>query len=192
MTIMRWLQSKLRNDLSGMGGALLMMAFAAIAGWRWSHSERLFYAFLFFRDLLWSVFLLARVPAIKQGTIRQAALAYISTALPLFYAVPRVPVPTWMIMIADFGAVVGFLLATLATIELGTRVGVSPGLRGQECREGVYRWVRHPMYTGYVIAELGWVLLLPENVVLFIVSVLCYWARSRAERCVLTATRLKP
>jgi protein-S-isoprenylcysteine O-methyltransferase Ste14 len=66
--------------------------------------------------------------------------------------------------------IIGFLLATLATIELGDSMGVSPAYRGKVCRTGIYRWVKHPMYLGYAIADFSWVLVSPLNSIIYVVS----------------------
>jgi protein-S-isoprenylcysteine O-methyltransferase Ste14 len=57
---------------------------------------------------------------------------------------------------------IGLVLVTLAAflslaslLSLGRRFGVRPALRGLETR-GPYRFVRHPMYLSYFIADIGY------------------------------------
>lgn len=177
-----------RNPIINNGalvGAAFMALFAVVSAWRWLHTGSLFYALLLLRDGMWSVFFLVRRPALKTGSRVEAVLAYVSTALPLFYFSPGGMVSWWLPVVANALAVIGFLLATLATIELGVKLGVAPAARGEKCRNGVYRWLKHPMYSGYIIAEAGWILLYPANAILFIASVACYACRMRAENRVL-------
>jgi len=71
-----------------------------------------------------------------------------------------------------------------ATLELGTSIGVAPANRGL-VRSGIYRRIKHPMYMGYVISELGLVLLNPLSVALFVISVLLYTLRAKSENKIL-------
>jgi protein-S-isoprenylcysteine O-methyltransferase Ste14 len=86
-----------------------------------------------------------------------------STAVVIAYAYPYAQViylrwvpggPAW--------PAGGFVLVTLAAflsmaslLSLGRRFGVFPALRGLATR-GTYRFVRHPMYLAYVIADIGY------------------------------------
>ena len=88
-------------------------------------------------------------------------------------------------MTSEIFVAVGFLIVTLATIELGQRLGVSPAKRGEVCSSGVYRYLNHPMYVGYALAELGVVLLNPQNAGFFAISISLYILRARAESCIL-------
>jgi protein-S-isoprenylcysteine O-methyltransferase Ste14 len=185
VTALLLIRRKISHDPSALGGALFMGVFAALAGWRWYQTGSLFFVFLVFRDLLLSALFLFRKDAAAKGSKREAALAYASTILPLFYIAPVAKVPVWTALGSDIIFIVGFLIATLAAIELGQRMGVSPALRGQVCKSGVYRLFKHPMYAGYVIAESGWVLLNPVNAVIFGLSAAGYYLRTQAENKVL-------
>jgi protein-S-isoprenylcysteine O-methyltransferase Ste14 len=184
------LRRKFGADLGSIAGAGLMATFACLAGWRWMHTGLLFFALLFFRDFLLSVFFLVRKPAIHRGSRKMAVMAYVSTAIPLCYVPPTGAIVLWRSATADLLAIGGFLLATLAAIELGSRLGISPAVRGEECRKGVYRWFQHPMYLGYVIAESGWTLISPLNGLFFAISVIFYWVRVVAENAVLQTKEL--
>lgn len=176
-----WLKLKLASDPAGVGGTIIMVVFAVIAGMRWAGTGSLFFGLLLFRDLIWAGFFLVRKKARSEGSVRESALAYISTALPLFYLAPSSLFPAWVLVVTNLLSVCGFLLATLAVIDLGTSAGVAPAVRGDKCRKGVYRWLRHPMYSGYMLAEFGWIVLNPLNAVIYGFSALLYFSRIRAE-----------
>jgi protein-S-isoprenylcysteine O-methyltransferase Ste14 len=89
---------------------------------------------------------------------------------------------------------VGLVLVTLAAglslvslLTMGRRFGVRPALRGL-VTSGPYRFVRHPMYLSYVIADIGYNLQEWNFVTLFLVLV--GWAslvyRIHAEERVLS------
>ena len=82
-------------------------------------------------------------------------------------------------------AILGFTISTLAIFDLGSSFGVSPANRGL-VTNGLYRYARHPMYTGYVIAEFGFVLLNPINLIIWVISVGFYFARTKIEERVLS------
>ena len=164
-----------------------MAACAALAVYRWQASGYLFFALMALRDfLVCSLLLVRRAPRATGGT-RDIVLAYASSFLVFLYQSAPTGVGATGYVTANTLFVVGFLLATLATLELGDRMGVSPAKRGVICNTGVYRMLKHPMYTGYIVAEVGWILLNPINAVIFVFSILGYWLRMRAENRVLNS-----
>ncbi|RLJ65180.1 methyltransferase family protein [Sulfurisoma sediminicola] len=78
--------------------------------------------------------------------------------------------------------VLGACLSFASLLSLGRWFGVWPALRGLETR-GPYRLVRHPMYLGYLFADVGYNLL--EYNVVTLLLVVAGWAslffRIRAE-----------
>ncbi|MCB0369615.1 MAG: hypothetical protein KDD45_09270, partial [Bdellovibrionales bacterium] len=109
--------------------------------------------------------------------------AYLSSAMPLLYLGSTVASKT-LFLASDLLATVGFLIVVLATVELGTSIGISPANRGV-VRSGVYGYVKHPMYFGYVVSEIGLVILNPLNAALFALSLSLYIFRSKSENKVL-------
>lgn len=76
----------------------------------------------------------------------------------------------------------GASIAFLAKIFLGRSFGIVPANRGVK-RFGVYRIVRHPMYAGYILHHLGFLLLFfsLHNVVIYAMAWLALWLRAREE-----------
>ncbi|RYZ83073.1 MAG: DUF1295 domain-containing protein, partial [Proteobacteria bacterium] len=107
--------------------------------------------------------------------------AYVSAALPLFYSGIPIVVQPQMQMLASLFIILGFTLVALATIDLSSRMGISPAVRGEICTSGIYRFFSHPMYLGYVVAEIGIVIGNPANFPIFAVSLALYAIRMRAE-----------
>jgi hypothetical protein len=167
-----------RSDPTGWAGAAAMAGFGLYAGWRFSQSGLIFFLLLVLRDFAAAWFLLVRRPAGERRGFD--VLAYVSSALPLAYAGASGSADSLGFLAANFLAIVGFALSTVALFELGPSFGVAAANRGR-VGSGVYRLLRHPMYIGYGIAELGMVVLSPANFVLYALSILLYGRRAIAE-----------
>lgn len=176
-------------DPTGWIGAGLMIGFAAVAGYRWHTTGLLFFALTMFRDVLAAGFLVTRWPVVG-GQIAGARsrgvamLAYVSSAIPLFYFGPAGEMATGLRLASEILVIAGYALATLALIELGRSFGISPANRGL-IKGGIYRHFRHPMYVGYCIAEAGLCLINFYNAILLPVSLLFYFLRSKREQSAL-------
>jgi len=170
-----------------------MAAFAAIAFARWHRSGSVFFLLLALRDALTSAFILRRPPPRLKDSARADVLAFASAAFPFLY-LPGSGLGDGRIstLVANLLAMVGFLIATLAVIDLGRSFGVSPAVRSPRIETGLYRYVRHPMYCGYVVAETGWILLNPINTPLFAISAGLYWMRARLENRLFERAALAP
>lgn len=168
-----------------------MAVFTAIALYRWSQSDFLFFALTALRDAGAVWFLVTRRPS---STLRRfglnEVLAYASSALPLMYLNGTHDIAPISEAIINCLSIVGFTLATLALFELGTSFGVTPANRGV-VRSGIYRYLRHPMYVGYVIAEVGLAVVNPFNWVILAISVSLYLLRARCESRLLVSEELK-
>lgn len=181
-----------RADPSGWVGSAIMFSFAMIAAFKWQSSGLIFYALVVLRDVAASWFLLTRNQASQKSSFGiQDGLAYVSSAMPFIYFSSSTETSFSLLVTASILAIIGFVLSTLSLIELGSSFGVSPANRGV-VRSGVYRFVRHPMYTGYVIGELGLVFFHPMNALIFALSVLLYWARTKYENNLLYSSSKLP
>jgi protein-S-isoprenylcysteine O-methyltransferase Ste14 len=91
------------------------------------------------------------------------------------------PLGAWM-MLAGFGVALG------SQISLWRSFGVVAANRGVRSA-GLYRFVRHPMYMGYFVTQLGFLLANPAvwNAVVYIVWAACQLRRIEAEERVLSA-----
>ena len=174
-----------RTDSSGWIGSVVMLAFALVAGYRWHATGLIFFGLLVLRDLAASWFLISRNSSVdKSGSKLITTLSYVSSAWPFIYLSPLNSLSHAGI-ISSVLAILGFTISTLAIFDLGSSFGVSPANRGL-VTNGLYRYARHPMYTGYVIAEFGFVLLNPINLIIWVISVGFYFARTKIEERVLS------
>ena len=108
------------------------------------------------------------------------AIAFLGTASALL-VVPQgqrlAPDVVSMILI-----IAGGTIALLAKLSLGRSFGVIPANRGVKDR-GVYRFVRHPMYFGYIVNHIGFLLLYfsPWNAGIYLFAWVCLWLRTKEE-----------
>ena len=81
----------------------------------------------------------------------------------------------------------GNVVQALAKLSLRRSFGIAPANRGVKS-DGLYRFVRHPMYAGYLAVHIGIMILMPSlfNLVLYTIG---WWAqilRLRAEEALLS------
>jgi len=175
-----------RADPTGWIGSAIMFLFAAVAAFKWQSTGLIFYALVTLRDVAASWFLLTRNQTLQKSRFGfQDVLAYVSSSMPLMYFSHAEGTPFSLSVTASVLAIVGFVLSTLSLFELGSSFGVSPANRGY-IKTGIYRFIKHPMYTGYAIGEVGLALLNPLNVLVFALSTTLYWLRTRYEKLALS------
>lgn len=178
---MKNFNSNYRSDSSGKLGAVIMLVFAVYAGYRWSATGFIFFALLFLRDIVAAWFLLKRNPDKKHNEFGLVSiLSYVSAAFPFFYLGASGQISTQAYLIFNIFSILGFGLAALALLDLGKSFGVSPANRGK-VTSGVYRYLNHPMYIGYAIAEFGLILLNPMNAIIYCLSMSLYFYRAKVE-----------
>jgi hypothetical protein len=166
-------------------GAAGMLSLALLAAWRWERSGLFFFALLVLRDLSAGWFLITRQTVFDRCPSRaQEILAYVSSAVPLLYLAPAGAKDWRLLAMGELLPILGYSVATFALLELGGSFGIAPARRSY-VRTGVYRRLRHPMYTGYCVAEFGLVLLNARNAWLFLASTSLYRLRASQENCML-------
>lgn len=84
----------------------------------------------------------------------------------------------------------GLVLVMVAFLSLNRSFGLAPENRGIKTA-GAYRLVRHPMYLGYILAEIGFALdnSSPYNLLILAMSILFLLLRLRAEEQLLQQAR---
>ena len=113
-------------------------------------------------------------------------IALMGTACGLL-VVPTGPqiAPDWLSQLLIFQ---GALIALAAKLFLGRSFGVVPANRGVKS-QGVYRIVRHPMYAGYILNQLGFLLVFFSawNIAIYALAWLLLYLRAKEEERFLEA-----
>lgn len=67
------------------------------------------------------------------------------------------PTPSWVWMIGQAAVIGGFSVIVVASLRLGSGLTPTPvpNARGQLVTGGLYRFVRHPIYTGVLLIVIG-------------------------------------
>lgn len=67
------------------------------------------------------------------------------------------PTPSWLWMVGQVLVLAGFVLMIVASLRLGRGLTATPvpNARGQLITGGLYRYVRHPIYTGVLLVVVG-------------------------------------
>lgn len=165
-------------------GQLIMACFGMTALARFSQTYALFFILIAFRDFVAAYWLKHRNPTRYRPSLSTTLIAYCSSALPLFYFATPATIGGWPDVAKNIALIAGFTLSSFALIDLNASFGVAPANRGR-VQGGVYRFLNHPMYVGYVIAEIGMAISNTRNLPLFAVSVLLYVLRARLESAAL-------
>jgi protein-S-isoprenylcysteine O-methyltransferase Ste14 len=143
------------------------------------------------RLLLVGVFLLLRERPRAEGSLLGTGVALTQTLVfPFLYS----PSGSVLFRLEGFqlsllGSVfLGNALALWGSLSLGRSFGVTPAVR-KRVLTGAYRWLRHPIYVGYCVAEGAYVLQVPtpRNLGVFAASAAFFAIRARFENRLLGA-----
>lgn len=162
----------------------MMFGFGLLALYRWQQTHLVFFLLLVLRDFVAAYFFFKREEAQQNSSRLISVIAYVSSAMPLIYFGPN-GASKEILLASDILAIVGFLFVALATIELGTSIGISPAKRTL-VKTGIYKWISHPMYVGYALSELGMSLININNIIIFALSVFLYSLRGKLESKILS------
>ena len=144
---------------------------------------RWFNAIMVLSEALVVLFILIRRPSLDvTHSARDWTLAFAATAGPLLARASAsghalIPVGSGVALL-----MAGLALQLWAKLTLRRSFGIVPANRGVKA-DGPYRFVRHPMYLGYVTVHVGFLLLTPNlwNLVVYGLSFAIQLARIQAE-----------
>ena len=108
-------------------------------------------------------------------------LATTATAAPLL--IQGGPEPSLPVVYAGIGLLgAGTCLHILAKLFLRRSFGIAPANRGVKI-DGPYRFMRHPMYSGYLLTHIGIFLMMPTliNLAIYVIGWSAQILRLRAE-----------
>ena len=167
-----------------------------LLGYAWTLSYRSANLLVVLREaflvayLLMALAFLAIRKSARAVTRRKRDYVYtiIGFSAPLLLQPARNGGPVYIAATLEF---TGLAFVISAFLYLNRSFGLAPQNRGIKTA-GVYRLVRHPMYLGYILAEVGYVFdnVSNLNLLVLIVSVLFLVLRLRAEEHLLERDRL--
>ena len=114
------------------------------------------------------------------------ALGLAGTRFPLFVTIKSAGNPLAPLLVCSLIILCGLFVQVAAKVVLGTSFGIIAANRGVKVA-GPYRFVRHPMYVGYTIANIGIFLAVPSvrTAVFYLCALALQVARMRCEERVL-------
>jgi protein-S-isoprenylcysteine O-methyltransferase Ste14 len=107
-----------------------------------------------------------------------AGLAVLPGGMPLS------PVRVAAVVLGGVGTVVGGLVAVTSILALGSNLSPfpRPTAANELVETGAYRYLRHPVYAGIVLAAIGWGLLTASFLAIALSFILLLWFDLKARR----------
>lgn len=166
---------------------IVVFALYAVLTYRVFHSDNPFRWLLLASESAVVIFVAIRRPTEALSFVfGEWLVAFTATAatllvIPVHYRIPALA-PLGLLLFT-----VGALLQVAAKLALNRSFGVAPANRGIK-RSGPYRLVRHPMYAGYFVNNVGLLLLMPAftNLAVYAIAWTAQVLRVLAEERLLT------
>jgi len=175
----------LSRDPTRPAGELYYCLMALVLSVRVVQTHDFFIFLIALRYWIMSFLTAIRLPPDKPILLQHRVISYISFFMPMFFQPALLSISSIQYSLGRGLGILGSVLSITAMLHLGKRFGASPAKRGEICRSGLYRWLKHPIYIGYGITELGGALLNPINILLFLISASLFIMRARIEEAVL-------
>jgi protein-S-isoprenylcysteine O-methyltransferase Ste14 len=115
-------------------------------------------------------------------------IAFIGTWLPVaMQASPLQAMPVWQPIIGLTLQAIAIVWMNISILQLGKGFGIIAALR-QVQTQGLYRYIRHPLYAAELLHFAALVILGPTlwNVAIFTIVLLCQWCRATQEELILS------
>ena len=145
-------------------------------------------AYLAFVAMLIVFFAIRYVPHAIASGVQPRVAALTGTFLSLgIVLLPPQELSTALYMISLLLMIIGFVLATWATLSLGRSISIVPQAR-QLVTSGAYSFVRHPLYLGEMTATAGIALQYSAPWALLLFALQCafqFWRIKNEERLLL-------
>jgi protein-S-isoprenylcysteine O-methyltransferase Ste14 len=148
-------------------------------------------ASLAFLILLVTLFVIRSQVRGPRASAGQGVVAILGTFILMFAAAlpTAADASTTNLLLSSAFALAGTLFAIWGLVALGRCFGIFPEVRGLVVR-GPYRWVRHPVYVGEIVAAAGTLFARPHplTVAFFVIFLgLQYWRTLYEERTLVAA-----
>jgi protein-S-isoprenylcysteine O-methyltransferase Ste14 len=118
----------------------------------WSHARASLLLLVVF-ETFFAVFLLIRR---EPSYVSLSAAAWMSTTIGTFTPLLLRPTAAEDLWQGQIVQMAGLVLGLAGLASLNRSVGLLPADRGI-CCGGVFRWIRHPLYSSYLVMHLGYV-----------------------------------